>query len=96
LVIWLVVLHNLFNTVVTPFSNALGNGLRAAGDVKFTMWVSIFSTVAVRLVFSWVFAVVLNLGVMGNAWAMCCDWMLKAVIYFIRLRSGRWKQFHVL
>jgi Na+-driven multidrug efflux pump len=96
LVFLLVVLHNVFNTVAFPFAGALGNGLRAAGDVKFTMWISIFTTVAVRLVFSWVFAVALNLGVMGIAWAMCMDWTVKGMIYFIRLRSGRWKQFKVI
>jgi putative MATE family efflux protein len=96
LVFLLVVLHNVFNTVAFPFSGALGNGLRAAGDVKFTMWISIFTTVAVRLVFSWIFAVALNLGVMGIAWAMCMDWMVKGMIYFIRLCSGRWKQFKVI
>jgi putative MATE family efflux protein len=96
LVMWLVILHNVFNTVAFPFSGALGNGLRAAGDVKFTMWFSILTTVAVRLVCSWIFAVVLNMGVMGIAWAMCCDWTVKGVIYFIRLRSGKWKQFNVI
>jgi putative MATE family efflux protein len=96
LVMWLVILHNVFNTVAFPFSGALGNGLRAAGDVKLTMWFSILTTVAVRLVCSWIFAVVLNMGVMGIAWAMCCDWTVKGVIYFIRLRSGKWKQFNVI
>ena len=38
LVIWLVLIHNLFNALVYPFSGALSNGLRAAGDVKFTMY----------------------------------------------------------
>jgi putative MATE family efflux protein len=96
LVFWLVVIHNVFNIVAFPFSGALGNGLRAAGDVKFTMWVSVFTTVAVRLVLSWIFAVMLNMGVMGIAWAMCCDWIVKGIINFIRLRSGRWKQFKVI
>jgi putative MATE family efflux protein len=96
LVFALVVVHNIFNSVAFPFAGALGNGLRAAGDVKFTMWVSIFTTVAVRLFLSWVLAVVLNMGVMGTAWAMCADWVVKGVINFIRLRSGRWKQFKVI
>jgi Na+-driven multidrug efflux pump len=60
------------------------------------MWISIFTTVAVRLVLSWIFAVVLNMGVMGIAWAMCCDWTVKGIINFIRLCSGKWKQFKVI
>lgn len=91
LVFRLVVLHNIFNTVAFPFSGALGNGLRAAGDVKYTMYCSILTTVGVRLVFSWVFAIGLNLGVMGIAWAMCADWTARGALYFIRLKRGRWK-----
>lgn len=33
LVILLVLIHNVFNSIVFPFSGPLGNGLRAAGDV---------------------------------------------------------------
>jgi len=91
LVLRLVLLHNIFNTVAFPFSGALGNGLRAAGDVKYTMYCSIFTTVGVRLVFSWVFALGLNLGVMGIAWAMCADWTARGTLYFIRLKRGKWK-----
>lgn len=38
LVIWLVMIHNLFNTIAYPFSGALSNGLRTAGGVKFAMY----------------------------------------------------------
>jgi Na+-driven multidrug efflux pump len=96
LVFWLVVLHNVFNTAAFPFSGALGNGLRAAGDVRFTMWVSVVTTVAVRLLFSWIFAVTLNMGVMGIALAMCLDWTVKGIANLLRLRSGKWKQFKVI
>ena len=50
LVIWLVLIHNLFNAIAYPFSGALSNGLRVAGDVKFTMYVSVISTIAVRFI----------------------------------------------
>lgn len=53
LVVWLVLIHNAFNAAFYPFSGALSNGLRAAGDVKFTMYVSVVSTVAVRLLLSY-------------------------------------------
>lgn len=96
LVILLVLLHNVFNTVTFPFSGALGNGLRAAGDVKFTMYISVFSTVGVRLVLSYLFAIVLNMGVMGIAWAMCFDWTIRGILFFVRLRGGKWKRFKVI
>ena len=36
LVIWLVLINNIFNGLACPYAGSLGNGLRAAGDVKFT------------------------------------------------------------
>ena len=65
LVFWLVLLHNVFNAVAYPFSGALANGLRAAGDVTFTMIVAIASTIGGRFLLSWLFGVVWNMGVMG-------------------------------
>ena len=96
LVIWLVLIHNVFNAVAYPFSGALSNGLRAAGDVKFTMYVSIVSTIVVRFILSYVFGIVLNMGVIGIAIAMVCDWSMRAVIFIWRQRSGAWKRFKVI
>lgn len=96
LVIWLVLIHNLFNAIAYPFSGALSNGLRAAGDVKFTMYVSVLSTIAVRLLLSWLLGVTLQMGVIGIAAAMVCDWIIRAVLFFWRQRSGKWKAFQVI
>lgn len=96
LVILLVLIHNLFNAIAYPFSGALSNGLRAAGDVRFTMYVSILSTIVVRLSLSWVLGVILQMGVIGIAAAMVCDWVVRAVIFFWRQKSGKWKNFQVI
>ena len=96
LVIWLVLIHNVFNAAAYPFSGALSNGLRAAGDVKFTMYVSVVSTIAVRLLLSWLLGIVLKMGVIGIAIAMVCDWSIRAVIFFRRQKSGKWKTFQVI
>ena len=96
LVIWLVLIHNLFNAVAYPFSGALSNGLRAAGDVKFTMYVSVISTLAVRLLLSWLLGIGLQMGVIGIAIAMACDWIVRAVIFLWRQKSGKWKTFQVI
>lgn len=96
LTISLVALHNVFNALVFPFSGCLGNGLRATGDVAFTMWVSILSTLLVRLTLSYLLGVVFGMGVMGIAWAMCADWLVRAVFLVARLRSGAWKEKRVV
>ena len=96
LVIWLVLIHNVFNAVAFPFSGALSNGLRAAGDVRFTMYVSIISTIIVRFVLSYIFGITLQMGVIGIALAMVSDWVVRAVIFYRRQKSGKWKQFRVI
>lgn len=96
LVVWLVLIHNVFNGAAFPFSGALSNGLRAAGDVKFTMYVSVISTIAGRLLFSYLLGIVFHMGVIGIAIAMVLDWVIRAVIFIWRLKSGKWKEFQVV
>lgn len=69
LVIIFVLIHDLVNGIAFPASGALPNGLRAAGDVRFTMYVSVLSTIVVRFVLSIVFGIWLNWG--GN-WHCDC------------------------
>lgn len=79
-----------------PISGAMSNGLRAAGDVKFAMLVSVVSTVAARLVLSVAFGIWLNLGVIGIALAMCCDWAVRSICICARYKSGKWKTHTVI
>ena len=96
LIFYFVVIHGVFNAIVYPISGPLSNGLRAAGDVKFTMIVSIASTLLARFVFSIIFAIYLNMGVIGIAFAMCLDWTIRAVIFYCRYRSLKWLEFKVI
>lgn len=96
LTILLVLIHNIFSAIAFPFADSLGKGLRAAGDVRFTTLVSLFTTLGVRLVFSVIFGITLNMGVMGIAWAMCLDWTIRGAIFILRQRSGKWKMFRVI
>ena len=91
-VIRLVLIHNIFNAFIWPVANGLPNGLRAAGDARYTMYVSIASTLVARLAMSWVLATLLGWGVYGITWAMILDWAVRAVIYLIRWRQGKWRQ----
>lgn len=96
LVVMLVLIHNLFNALVFPFSDPLGKGLRATGDIFFTTAVSLFTTIGVRLIFSMLFAIVMDMGVIGIALAMCLDWTVRGVMFWLRFRRGRWKSFKVI
>ena len=66
-------------------------GLRAAGDVKFTVLWSLITTIGVRLLSSVLFAIVFDMGVIGFAFGMSLDWCVRAVVFYIRFRGGKWK-----
>ena len=96
LVIWLVLINNVFNSLAYPFAGPLGNGLRAAGDVKFTMWVSITLTIAARLLFSALFGLWLGWGVIGVAVGMSIDLVFRGAVFLWRLRSQQWSRFRLI
>lgn len=96
LVIWLVLINNIFNGLAYPFAGSLGNGLRAAGDVKFTMIVSITLTIAARLFFSALFGLWLGWGVVGVAIGMSIDLVFRGAIFIWRLKSQKWTKFQLI
>lgn len=96
LVLWLVLIHNVFNAAAFPYSGAFSNGLRAAGDVKFTMYVTLASTIVGRLLLSYVLGIVLDMGVIGLAFAMAMDWTIRGAIFLWRERTGKWREFQVI
>lgn len=96
LVLWLVLIHNVFNAVAFPYSGAFASGLRAAGDVKYTMYVSIASTIGGRLLLSYLLGIVLDLGVIGLALAMVADWVIRALFFLRRERAGKWREYQVI
>ncbi len=93
LVIWLVLINNIFNGLAYPFAGSLGNGLRAAGDVRFTMVVSISLTIGARLLFSALFGLWLGWGVIGVTIGMSMDLVFRGAIFLWRLKSQKWTRF---
>ena len=96
MILYLVLIHNIANAVVFPFADPLGKGLRAAGDAMFTMGISLFTTIGVRLILSILLGIVLDLGVIGIALAMCLDLTVRGMIFWIRFRQGKWKTYRVI
>lgn len=96
LTVFLVLIHNVFSAVVFPFADPLGKGLRATGDIRFTTAISLFTTIGIRLIFSMLFGIVLHMGVIGIACAMCLDWTIRGIIFWRRFRKGRWKRCKVI
>ena len=45
--------------------------------------VSLVNTLGIRLVRSLLFCIVLNQGGTGIAWAMCLDWVIRGMIFYL-------------
>lgn len=96
LVIKLVLINNIFNGITYPFAGPLGNGLRAAGDVKFTMIWSISLTIGARLLFSPIFGMWMHMGVIGVAIGMSIDLVIRGAIFIWRQKSQKWTKFRLI
>jgi len=92
----LVVIHNCFAMLIWPISFTLANALRAAGDVRFTMVISISSMFIFRISVAYVLGVIFHMGVIGIWIAMGIDWMFRAIVYIARYKGGKWKNFQVI
>lgn len=73
-----------------PGSFIMPGGLRGAGDVKYTMIVSVISMWLMRILLGYVFALVLPLGVLGIWLAMYSDWLVRTVFFALRLKGRKW------
>jgi len=92
----LIVMHNVLAILLHPTSFNLANSLRAAGDVRFTMYAGIGSMLVFRLGSAVLFGIVLDLGVLGVWIAMGMDWLARSVAFTIRYHGNRWTQFQVI
>ncbi len=87
----LIFIHNGFAMLLWPLSFTLPNALRAANDVKFTMYISIFSMFMFRILFSYILAKGYNLGAIGVWLAMLMDWTFRVICFVLRFLRGKWE-----
>ena len=96
LVLIMVLINNAINAFAYTYAGPLGSGLRAAGDVKFTMTVSVVLTVAARLFFSALFGLWLNMGAVGVAIGTSMDLLFRGAIFFVRYKNQKWTKFKLI
>ena len=96
LVFFMVLINNVINGIFYPMAGPVGSGLRAAGDVTFTMVVSVTLTVAARLFFSVVFGLWLGWGVIGVTVGMSIDLIIRAALFYWRYRTQKWTTFQLI
>ncbi|MBQ7182457.1 MAG: MATE family efflux transporter [Clostridia bacterium] len=83
-------LYSVVSVTLWVFSFGLPNTLRAAGDTKFTMTVSVISMLTLRLGLSYILVDGLGLGLNGVWYAMYADWAVRSLCFFIRFRNHKW------
>ncbi len=79
------------SSLLWPFAFTIPNFLRAAGDVKYTMIVSMFSMWIFRVGSSYVLSFYLGFGIYGVWFGMYIDWLCRGVFYLTRFLRGKWK-----
>ena len=89
----LLILHTVCTVLVWPLSFVLPNALRAANDVKFTMVASMVSMWTFRILFSYILAKGLDLGVVGVWMAMFIDWGVRSLCFGLRFLRGGYRKF---
>ena len=89
--------------VLLPLSFTLPNALRAAGDARFTMAVSMASMFLFRVCLSYVLGAdtlfgvpMLGLHLLGVWIAMFVDWINRVAFFVTRFLRGKWKQIDVI
>ena len=65
-------------------------GMRAAGDVKFSMMTSIITMWGCRVALSIALVRVFGMGPMAVWYGMFADWTIRGIIFTTRFFSGRW------
>lgn len=82
--------------LIWPLSFSLPNALRAAGDARFTMIVSMVSMWVFRIGFSYLLGGAAKMGLMGVWVAMYIDWLVRSIVFTIRFARGKWKELRVI
>lgn len=79
--------------IVTAFQNCYSGALKGAGDTKFPLYSAIVCTLFVRVVLAYVVVNVLHLDIFFVWLATLTDLLLRAIIIYLRYRSGRWEKY---
>lgn len=84
----------------TPFlwsiSFVIPSALRAAGDVRYTLVVSLITMWLGRVVLGYILGVVLPFGIIGVWLAMVIEWGIRGIIFRIRLHGDKWYSHRLL
>ena len=94
--VWMTRIICVYKPLVWTLSFIPAYGMRAAGDVRFSMMTATCTMWLCRVVVAVVLIRVFHFGPIGVWIGMFADWTVRAVIFSLRFRSGRWAEKRVL
>ncbi len=86
----------IVSSVFWPLAFTVPNCLRAAGDVKFTLTVSMLSMWICRVAMSYLFCYSFEMGIHGVWIAMYVDWVARTAFFVRRFSKGKWKDLTIV
>lgn len=86
----ILIYHAVCAVLIWPISFTLPNTLRASNDVAMTMFISIVSMWVFRVAFSYLLGIYFHMELFGVWVAMTIDWLVRAICFAVRYRSGKW------
>lgn len=87
----IVAISQPFLAAVMGFSGAL----RGAGDTRRVLVITLTGIWGIRLVFAYIFAIILGWGLVGAWIAMSLDLIIRGILYFFIFKGGKWKYVNV-
>lgn len=86
----------IYKSIMWTFSFMPSYGMRAAGDVRFSMLVSSITMWLCRVVVTVVLVRVWGFGPLAVWIGMFSDWTVRGIVFMIRYRSGKWAEKKVI
>lgn len=96
LAVVLILIHCGLGILMWPVAFTLPCALRAAGDVKAPMGLSVCSMLVFRILFSVILGIHFGMGALGVWIAMIFDWIFRLTMFILRYRQGKWKEFRLI
>ena len=92
----LTIFVHILKPITWTFSFLPAYGMRAAGDVRFSMTVSSITMWTCRVAITIILARVFGLGPIAMWIGMASDWLVRSVCFLVRFHSRRWLTHRVL
>lgn len=87
----IIIYHNICCMLIWPLSFSVPSTLKAAGDVQYTLKVSVISMWVFRVGCAYLITSLFNIGALGVWIAMTIDWAFRSICYVIRFKGKKWE-----